>query len=153
MLQLNESYIRELLEVVNTSPFPQHLHMRLISIEMDRARVDLQVDECHFQLFGIVHGGALSTLIDTATFWSAFLRLPEDAGMVNIDLKLNYLKPVSSGLLSTEGRCIRSGRTISYAEAGVRDGDGELVAHGTSTLMTLPGKGIRLNTKKFIQPK
>ena len=37
------------------------------------------------------------TLIDTATFWAAFMRLPEDAGLVNVDLKLNYLKSVVDG--------------------------------------------------------
>ena len=92
----------------------------------------------------------IATLIDTATFWAAFAGLPEDAGLVNVDLKLNYLAPVSQGLLVAEGRCIRSGRTIAYAEASVRTADGELLAHGTSTLMTLPGKGIRLPVAKFI---
>jgi len=92
----------------------------------------------------------LATLIDTATFWSVFLRLPEDAGLVNIDLKLNYLKSISSGLMTVQGRCIRAGRTINYAEASVKDKEGNLVAHGTSTLMVLPGKGIRVGVKKFL---
>ena len=33
---------------------------------------------------------------------------------------------------------------LSYAEADVRTGDGRLVAHGTSTLMRLPGLGMKL---------
>ncbi|MFC1863644.1 PaaI family thioesterase [Thermodesulfobacteriota bacterium] len=150
MQQPNDVYIQKLLETVNTSPFPQHLSMQLISIAYDQAIVDLKVQECHLQPFGIVHGGVLATLIDTATFWSAFLRLPEDSGLVNIDLKLNYLKPVSTGLLIAEGRCINAGRTISYAEAGVKSEEGVLLAHGTSTLMMLPDKGISLDVKKFL---
>ena len=151
-MQTNDAYIRKLIQAINTSPFPQHLPMQIVSITRDHARVELKTDECHLQPFGIVHGGVLATLIDTATFWAAFLRLPEDSGMVNIDLKLNYLKPVSNGLLIAEGRCIRSGRSISYAEAGVKDEDGALLAHGTSTLMALPGKGIDLGTQKFLTP-
>jgi len=92
----------------------------------------------------------LATLVDTATFWSAFLRLPEDAGLVNIDLKLNYLKSISTGIMTAQGRCIRAGRTINYAEASVKDKEGNLIAHGTSTLMVLPGKGIRVGAKKFL---
>jgi len=149
-LKLNKAYIYELIETVNQSPFPQHLPMKVASIELDQAKVILNVDKCHLQPFGIVHGGVLATLIDTATFWAAFLRLPEDAGLVNIDLKLNYLEPSNSGLLTAEGRCIRSGRSISYAEAGIKNEDGDLLAHGTSTLMALPGKGIRLGAKKFM---
>ena len=150
MLQTNEAYIKQLIELVNTSPYPSHLPFRLVSIGLDHARVELSVDERHLQPFGIVHGGVLATLIDTATFWAVFMRLPEDAGLVNIDLKLNYLRAVSSGQLIAEGTGIKSGRTISYAEASVSDSDGKLVAHGTSTLMALPGKGISLNEKKFL---
>jgi uncharacterized protein (TIGR00369 family) len=153
MLRPNDEYIRRLIETVNGSPFPRHLPMKLVSIELDRAVVACEIAACHLQPFGIVHGGVLATLIDTATFWSVFMRLPQDAGLVNIDLKLNYLKPVSSGTISARGACIRSGRIISYAEARVEDTAGELLAHGTSTLMALPGKGIFLGVDKFIEDK
>ena len=150
MIQPNEAYIEKLLETVNTSPFPSHLRMRLAAISLDRATVKLETAQCHLQPFGIVHGGVMATLIDTATFWSVFLRLPEDAGLVNIDLKLNYLKSIASGVMTARGRCIRAGRSINYAEASVEDNEGNLIAHGTSTLMVLPGKGIRMDAKKFL---
>ncbi len=150
MAQLNEAYIEKLIEMVNTSPFPSHLRMKLDTISLDQATVKLETAQCHLQPFGIVHGGVMATLIDTATFWSVFLRLPEDAGLVNIDLKLNYLKSIASGVMAAEGRCIRAGRSINYAEASVKDSEGNLIAHGTSTLMVLPGKGIRMDDKKFL---
>ena len=150
MRQPNDDYINKLIEMVNTSPYPQHLRMQLKSISIDQAIVKLKTEQCHLQPFGIVHGGVLATLIDTATFWSVFLRLPEDAGLVNIDLKLNYLKSVSTGLITAQGRCIRAGRSINYAEASVTDKKGNILAHGTSTLMVLPGKGIRVEAKKFL---
>jgi len=150
MLSPNPEYINELIELVKTSPFPSHMSMRLANIEIDAAEVELDAGNNHLQPFGIIHGGVLATLIDTATFWAAFLKIPEDAGMVNIDLKLNYLKSVKTGLLKACGRTIRAGRSVSYAESSVFDAKGELVAHGTSTLMTLPGKGIRLNVSKFL---
>ena len=149
MVDVNEDYISKLLEVVNQSPFPQHLGMQLAAIQLDAATVTLDIQRCHMQPFGMVHGGVLSTLIDTATFWAVFLRLPEDAGLVNIDLKLNYLKPATTGFLTSGGRCIWAGSSISYAEAAVKDADGGLLAHGTSTLMVLPGKGIKIGVHKF----
>jgi uncharacterized protein (TIGR00369 family) len=150
MPQPNDVYIHKLMEMVNSSPYPQHLRMQLVSISVDHATVKLKTEQCHLQPFGIVHGGVLATLIDTATFWSVFLRLPEDAGLVNIDLKLNYLKSVSTGMMTAQGRCIRAGRSISYAEASVKDEKGNILTHGTSTLMVMPGKGIEVGAKKFL---
>ena len=149
MLNLNPEYIQSLINIVNTSPYPGHMSMRLVSIDLDRASVELETAHCHLQPYGIVHGGVVATLIDTATFWAAFMRIPEGAGLVNIDLKLNYLKQVEKGLLRAEGVAIRAGKTISYAESRVLDADGGLIAHGTSTLMTLPGRGLAVGVKKF----
>lgn len=150
MPQSNPEYIRELISVVNTSPFPNHMIMKLKAIEFDQAVIELKTSHCHLQPYGIVHGGVLATLIDTATFWSVFMRIPEEAGLVNIDLKLNYLKPVDKGLLIAEGKAIRSGNSISYAEASVKNEDHELLAHGTSTLKILPGKGLAMQNNKFL---
>ncbi|EKD37887.1 MAG: thioesterase superfamily protein [uncultured bacterium] len=150
MQQPNPAYIRDLIGKVNTSAFPTHMAMRLIDISYDEATLALDLGVCHLQPFGIVHGGVLATLIDTATFWAVFLRLPEDAGLVNIDLKLNYLQPVQRGRLRACGRAIRSGNSISYAEARVQDEEGRLLAHGTSTLMVLPGKGLKMEQRKFL---
>ena len=61
-----------------------------------------------------------------------------------VDLKLNYLAPARVEALRSSGKLIRAGKTLSYAEADVRTGDGRLVAHGTSTLMRLPGLGVKL---------
>jgi uncharacterized protein (TIGR00369 family) len=150
MLIPNPEYVKELINIVNTSPYPSHMAMRLAAIGFDTADIELETGHFHHQPYGIVHGGVLATLIDTATFWSAFMRIPEESGLVNIDLKLNYLKPVINERLRAEGRAIRSGKSISYAEARVFDINNELVAHGTSTLMTLPDKGLKTKSRKFI---
>lgn len=149
--RISDRYIQALLELVNSSPFPKHLPFRLVSIALDEARVELEIEQKHLQPLGTVHGGIVATLIDTATYWAAFLVLAEDTGLVNVDLKLNYLRPVNEGSLIAEGRCLRAGRTISYAEAYVKSGDGRLIAHGSSTLMALPGKGLDLETAKFLE--
>lgn len=146
----NPEYVNELIRLVCTSPFPSHMSMQLVGIDIGSALVRLEAGNCHLQPLGIVHGGVLATMIDTATFWAVFMRIPEDAGLVNIDLKLNYLKSLKSGVLTAEGRAIRSGKTISYAEASVFNENRELIAHGTSSLMTLPGKGLSIKYPKFL---
>ncbi len=150
MSELNPAYLDRLYPAVNGSPFPCHLGFRLVSVRADSARVELPIQRHHLQPFGIVHGGVISTLIDTATFWAAFGTIPADAGLVNVDLKLNYLEPAVSGTLVAEGILIRPGRTVSYAEARVMTEGGTLVAHGTSSLMSLPGKGLDLGVPKYL---
>jgi uncharacterized protein (TIGR00369 family) len=146
----NPDYIKAAQDNVHKAPYPALIGMTIAALDFDSCRIDLSIRHDHLQPFGIVHGGVLATLIDTATFWAAFMRVPEDAGLVNVDLKLNYLKAVSQGRLRAEGQCLRPGRQISYAVASVFDETGELVAHGTSTLMTLPGKGMKVSIPKFI---
>jgi uncharacterized protein (TIGR00369 family) len=146
----NPAYVEAVKESVHRSPYPHLIGLTIDALELDSCVIGLQLDERHLQPYGIVHGGVLATLIDTATFWAGFLRLPEDAGLVNVDLKLNYLKAVARGHLRTEGRCLRAGRQISYAEARVIDATGELIAHGTSTMMAMPGKGLKLGVAKFL---
>jgi uncharacterized protein (TIGR00369 family) len=151
LLNPNPEYIRELIEVINASPFPVHMWMRLSEVALDKAVLELKTDRCHLQPFGNVHGGVLATMIDTATFWAAFMRIPEESGLVNIDLKLNYLKPVKDGvLLIAEGCAIHSGNLISYAEATVYNESRQPIAHGTSTLIALKGKGLKLRSRKFL---
>lgn len=150
MKNLNPEYVETLKKKVKESPYPTHMRMTLEEIEMDRCEILIRLSECHLQPFGIVHGGVVATIIDTATFWAAFLRLPEGHGLVNIDLKLNYLLPVAEGILVARGFCIRPGRSVSYAEAKVFNGQDKLVAHGTSSLMALPGKAIDLGHPKFL---
>ena len=146
----NPAYIKAVQETVHDAPYPKLIGLVIASLSIDRCRIELTLRDDHMQPFGIVHGGVIATLIDTATFWAAFLRLPEDAGLVNVDLKLNYLKAVARGHLRAEGECLRPGRQISYTVASVYNEDNELVAHGSSTMMALPGKGLRVGIPKFL---
>lgn len=149
-LKANPQYLKELQAIVAEAPFPRHMAMRLADIAFGRATIELELSRVHLQSFGLVHGGVLATLIDTATFWAVFMALPEDAGLVNVDLKLNYLRPVTEGTLKAEGRSIREGKSLCYSEATVYNQHDAIVAHGTSTLMVLPGKGLPMAARKFL---
>jgi uncharacterized protein (TIGR00369 family) len=147
---VNPDWIAAARTCVRDAPFPNLLGLVMTELDIDECRFQLTLGNRHLQPFGITHGGVIATLIDSATFWAAYLRLPEDTGLVNIDLKLNYLKAVTTGDLTAHGRCLRAGRQVSYAEASVFDHGGNLVAHGTSTLMAQPGSGLTLGVAKFV---
>src|SRR5215510_4346353 len=101
---------------------------------IDEAPFELTAADFRLQPFGVVHGGNVATLIDSAAFWACFLSMDsDDDGLASVDLKLNYLAPARVEPLQCTGTLIKAGKTLSYAEAAVRGADGRLIAHGTST--------------------
>ena len=142
---LDRHYRDRLFAIINDSPFVRHMGMRICDIGEGSARFDMQPEAFRLQPFGVVHGGNLATLIDSATFWACFVAMgSDDDGLTSVDLKLNYLAPSKVEPLVCVGSLIKAGKTLSYAEASVVGGDGRLLAHGTSTLMRLPQRGVKL---------
>jgi uncharacterized protein (TIGR00369 family) len=139
------AYKARLFTLVNDAPFVRHMGMALCDIGWGTARFEMQAAEFRLQPFGVAHGGNVATLIDSSAFWACFLALGSDEdGLTSVDLKLNYLGSSQVEKLTSTGQLIKSGKTLSYAEAEVRSEDGRLLAHGTSTLIRLPGQGLRL---------
>jgi uncharacterized protein (TIGR00369 family) len=137
----NPKHLERLIDVINNSPYFELLSMRVREIGVGYSLVEIDFGEKHLQPFRIVHGGVLASLIESATSWAIFYGVEdENAGLTTVDLKLNYLAPAISGKAIAEGRQIKLGKTLGYAEAKVTDVTGKLLAHGTSTLMILPGK-------------
>jgi uncharacterized protein (TIGR00369 family) len=141
----NPQYRARLFALIDGAPFVRHMGMRIADLAWGGATFEMAPAEFRLQPFGVVHGGNIATLIDTATFWACFLSMDsDDDGLASVDLKLNYLAPARMEALRCTGTLIKAGKTLSYAEAEVRAGDGRLLAHGTSTLMRLPGLGVKL---------
>ena len=141
MKKPNPEHINRLIRFINTSPYFTHLSMELREIGVGHATFEIDLSKKLHHPFGAVHGGVLASIIDSAAFWALFYAMEDqNAGMTSVDLKLNYLAPAVSGKLITRGRQIKLGRTLGYAEAEVTDENGRILAHGTSTVMVLPGK-------------
>jgi len=143
MKKINPEYFERVNQIVNNSPYFSLISMRLCDAGIGHSIVEIDIDKKHHQPFGFIHGGVFSSIIDAATFWAVFYGVEDqDTGLTSVDLKLNYLEPVASGKLTARGRQIRLGRSLGYADAEVTDGRNKVVAHGTSTLMVLPGRGL-----------
>ena len=140
MRRINPDHISKLKELMNRGPFYRLLLMELCDVEMGFSRVLATLKNEHLNPFGIVHGGAYSSMIDTAAYWSAYCELDEGVGLTTIDLSVNFLSMAKEGLVLIEGRSIKVGRSICVTEAYARDEGGKLLAHGTSKLMVLQGR-------------
>jgi uncharacterized protein (TIGR00369 family) len=94
----------------------------LTAAEPGRAILKMRVRDRHLQIHGVVHGGVLAALADTAGALSCFLALPRRTRLATIEMKINYLEPVAAGALWAEGRLLRKGRNFCVAECDLREG-------------------------------
>jgi len=81
------------------------------------------------------------TLIDSATGCATHTLIPPGGSYTTIETKANFSRPITqdTGRVRAEGRAVSRGRRIISCEARVVDAKGRLLAHGTSTLMVVPG--------------
>ncbi len=143
MKKPNPEYIKRINAVVNFCPYFELLSMKLQDVGIGYSVLGIDLAQKHLQPFGMVHGGVFASIIDAAAFWSVYFAIEDqNAGLTTVDLKLNFLAPAVSGKLIARGRQIKIGHTLGYAEAEVTDEKGNILSHGTSTVIILPGKAI-----------
>jgi uncharacterized protein (TIGR00369 family) len=113
--------------------------MNVLEMGKGFAKVEMDIANKHLNPFGGIHGGVYSALIDTASYWSVYCDVEENAGLISLDIKVDNLAPVKEGHLVVEGKRIKAGKTICLAEASIIDSRGKYLAHGTSKQMIIPG--------------
>ena len=77
-------------------------------------KAQLIVSECHLNPNGVVHGGALFTLVDTAMGASLMQRLDEGEICATLQISMNFLRPVVSfDVVECEARVVNKGRRFA----------------------------------------
>ena len=126
-------------------PAPIALTLGMVDFGGERGsiHVSLEPEERHYNPLGTVHGGVLSTLLDTAAACSVHSTLAPGEAYTSLDLTVKFLRPVTvdSGRLTATGSVIQRGRRTALAEAQLHDAAGKLVAHATSSCMIFPPQG------------
>jgi uncharacterized protein (TIGR00369 family) len=153
MRNLNPEYVEVVKREVNFCPYFSLLSMEIRGLSWGESLLEILVQEKHFQPFGLVHGGVFASLIDAAAFWAVYTQVPEDLGMTTVELKLNYLAPLSTGRMIARGKSLKVGKTLCLGEAGIMDEEGTLLAHGTSTMMILKDlkiQGVSRGPSKYL---
>ena len=88
---------------------------------------------------GLLHGGAVMALADTAGAVCAFLNLPEGATTSTIESKTNFFRGVRSGTVHAASRPLHVGRTTVVVQTDVTDDDGRAVALVIQTQAVIQG--------------
>lgn len=118
-------------------PIAATLDFHPISVEEGKVTFEFEPREFHYNPIGCVHGGVISTVLDTVMGCALQSRLPQGVIYTTLELKINFIKAVTfkSGKMKAEGRLIHLGKSTALVEADLKDENGKLYAHGVSTCM------------------
>jgi uncharacterized protein (TIGR00369 family) len=121
-------------------PIAQLLGMWLTKADVGLVEFQCTPDESMYNPIGMVHGGIVSALADSAAGCAVHTTLAAGVGYSSIGLTVTFLRPVTlaSGTLVATGRVVKPGRRVATAAVEIVDGAGKLVATATSSCLVMP---------------
>ncbi|MDF0530407.1 PaaI family thioesterase [Tsukamurella sp. 8F] len=122
---------------VPNAPFPQLLNLRVTDAGVGTAVVELCPDERHTSPVGLVHGGAIATILDSAMWCAVQLAVDDDSVLSTVSINITFLRPIGVGLgaVRATAETIRVGRSVAAAQARLADARGRLCAHATASFV------------------
>ncbi len=119
-------------------PFAGALGIEVLASAREEVRARLPWAEARCTAGGVLHGGAIMALADSAAATCAFLNLPEGAsGTATIQSSTSFLRAVRAGAVEAVSRPLRSGRSVIVVETDVLDAEGRPVARVTQSQAVL----------------
>ncbi|MBR2117445.1 MAG: PaaI family thioesterase [Pseudomonadota bacterium] len=116
------------------------LGITLAKIEPGTLELRMPYDAKFSQQNGFLHGGVVSTGLDTACGLASYTLMPAAADILTVEFKVNLLAPAKGRTFRFVGNVVKAGRTLVIAEgrAFASDGDREkLIATMSATMMTI----------------
>ena len=87
--------------------------------------------------YGMLHGGILSTFIDTAMGATCFVANGHETKTVTLDLQVRFLKEAKNGKLTCKTKFQKNGRTVIVLESHVYDEHGAIIGSATGTFFKM----------------
>ncbi len=121
-------------KVIAVMPFTKHLAMEFVEGGEGFARIRMRYQDENSTVGKALHGGALASLIDTtgamAAWTTAEIATPKYFGST-VGVNVNYLSGAIGEDVFAEGRILKRGKEIIYADVRVTNEAGKLLAQGT----------------------
>jgi uncharacterized protein (TIGR00369 family) len=123
-------------------PIAQLMGFALVLVERGLAVFECTPDESAYNPIGVVHGGLVCTLADSAAGCAVQSTLEAGVAYTSIDINVTYLRPVTkeSGLIRATGRVTKPGRKVAYATIEVTDAADKLLAQATSSCLVMDNR-------------
>lgn len=124
-------------EAFASVPYAKFLGLELGELSNGEARIHLDVRDELKQNQGVMHGGAVASLIDTASAFAVLMRLEPNERVTTTDLTIHYLRPMVSGRLTAKAQIVRGGRRLFVLSVEVTDDRERLVATAVTSYLKL----------------
>lgn len=138
---LDDRHLEDLRARVQGSPFHQWAGLELVSVADGASELELALQPHHFNPQGIVHGGIITALADTAIGLALRSKLRPGLTHRTAQLNVHFLAKGEGDRLIGRGRAVRLGQRMGYGEADVLDPAGSLLARASGTFIVLPAPG------------
>lgn len=122
-------------EAINRVPYAQLLGINFEDATRGAASLSMSARPELERFGGIMHGGALASLADSASAFAVLSTLDDGEQTVTVDLTLHYLRPVTEGKLTARARVLRAGRRISTVSVEIFNESGALVVTALTTYL------------------
>jgi uncharacterized protein (TIGR00369 family) len=138
-----------ILEYAKAFPFFRLLGIEIVDVAPSWSKTRIVWRPELNQPAGILHGGVIASLVDTGIAHALLMtdRFGEVSGqggaLVSVDLRIKYLRPVSSGAIECETTIPRLGKRIIHAASVVKNDAGNDVALGDSIYMVVARDDVR----------
>ena len=116
-------------------PFLKHLGIEVESIGPGTATLLLPVRPELMRNDGIIHGGAIASVIDSAFAFAIIPMLADNERTVTVDLTIHYMRPLGGGTARATARIVRAGRRVITVSAELFDENEKLAATALSTYL------------------
>ncbi len=123
--------------------FKEGLELDLIQSSPGAAEMVLEVKASHLNAVGVLHGGAVFTLVDSSMACAIMETLKEGETCVSVEIKVNNVAPVRDGTIVARSTIGHRGKTLVHLETDVRTTHGRLVAKGLGTFFIRAPHGPR----------
>ena len=131
--ELSAEELARLRETFAGVPYVGLLGFEFVRAERGAATFALEVREELTRMGGILHGGAVVSLLDTAAAFAVHTVIEPEARTVTVDLTVHFLRPASLGRVEATAHVLRRGRRVCILSVEARDDAAEIVATSTMT--------------------
>lgn len=135
--KITAAQLRRIQKAIDTVPFARLLGIELDAVERGTAKLGLTIRPELMQNHGVVHGGAIASLIDTATAFAILSLLAPSEKVTTVDLTISYLRPLTAGRATAVAKVVRAGRRLFVVSAEVFNHEGKLASTALSTYIKL----------------
>lgn len=132
-------------ESFNRQALMHTLGAQLTSVEAGQVVISMPFNSALTQQHGFIHAGVVTTLVDNACGYAALSMMPDNAAVLTVEFKTNFISPAQGEYFIAKGRVLKPGKTLMVCAGdvfAVTQGKEKLIATMLATMIVREDTGI-----------